>query len=90
MLLRLKTQIHSVDMLSDENMSGYILLFSYKADGGLHSVEVMLESEMIGECKVCVRALSIKCSHRRAGEGLQSNVKITHVDLLNLNVCVCM
>ncbi len=39
---------------------------------------------------MCVRALSIKCSHRRAGEGLQSNVKITHGDLLTLNVCVCV
>lgn len=48
----------------------------------------MLKRNMIGECKVCVRALSIKCSHRRAGEGLLSNVKITHGDLLSLYVCV--
>lgn len=49
----------------------------------------MLKRSPIGECKVHVRALSIKCSHRRAGEGLQSNVKITHGDLLSLNACVC-
>lgn len=56
----------------------------------------MLKSNMIGECKACVRALSIKCSHRRASEGLQSIVKITHDDLLSLRVrlyggylCMC-
>lgn len=38
---------------------------------------------------MCVRALSIKCSHRRVGEGLHSNVKISHDDFLILRMYVC-
>lgn len=92
MLLRFPTPIHSVNMLSVQVTLGCIgRIFCSPSNDSMQGVRRRRRSDAEEvhdrrECKVCVRALLIKCSHRRVSDGLQCNVKISQGDLLSLDM----
>lgn len=93
MFLNPESPVRGADISSAQVTLGYIDVYFpclQQSNSSLQQSGSDVEEEhdrKSAKC-VCVRALPIKCSHRRAGEGLQSNVKITYGDLLSLRAAV--